>query len=143
LAFSIGYLVLAFEYQLLPFERNLTFKPNTMPMGLGGLGVLFSLAVLIAPGGETGLSDDADGWRGFDWPRAFAVVGLMIAYAFLLRPAGFIGSTTTFLIGGAMIIGERRFPVLIPITLVVAVGTWYLVDRALGIYLKPWPSFMG
>ena len=142
LAFSIGYSVLAFEYQLLPFERMLAFKPNTMPLGLGGLGVLFSLAVLVMPGGETGLSDDADGWRGFDWPRAVAIVALMVAYALLLRPAGYVGSTTAFLVCGAVIIGERRFAALIPIALVGAVGTWYLVDKVLGIFLKPWPAFM-
>lgn len=141
LVFSIAYLRLAIEYPLLPFEFNLDFRPNTMPMGLGSLGVLFSLAVLVFPGGETGLSDDADGWRDFDWLRGFAIVALVVTYALLLRPAGFIGSTTVFLVSGAVIIGERQFTVLIPVALVAAGGTWYLVDRVLGIFLKPWPAF--
>ena len=142
LAFSIGYSLLAFDYQLLPFERSLAFKPNTMPLGVGGLGVLFSLAVLVMPGGQGSVADDAEGWRHFDWPRAIAIVALMVAYALLLRPAGFVGSTTAFLVCGAAIVGERRFAALIPIALLAAAGTWFLVEKALGIYLKPWPDFL-
>ena len=143
LAFSIGYSMLAFNYQLLPFERSLAFKPNTMPLGLGGLGVLFSLAVLIAPGGGGSIPDDAEGGRQFDWARAIAIVALMVAYALLLRPAGFVGSTTAFLVCGAVIVGERRFVVLFPVAILGAIGTWALVEKALGIYLKPWPDFIG
>jgi len=142
LAFSIGYTVLAFNYQLLPFERSMSFKPNTMPLGVGGLGVLFSLAVLVMPSSGGSIPDDAVGWRRFNWPRAAAIVALMVAYAYLLRPAGFIGSTTAFLVCGAAIVGERRFAFLIPIALVAALATWFLVEKALGIYLKPWPNFI-
>ena len=142
LAFSIGYSMLALNYQLLPFERSLAFKPNTMPIGLGGLGVLFSLAVLVAPGGGR-IADDAEGWRQFDWTRAIAIVALMVAYALLLRPAGFVGSTTAFLVCGAVIVGERRFAVLFAVAFLGAIGTWALVEKALGIYLKPWPDFIG
>lgn len=140
LAFSVGYAVLAVNYQLLPFERHLDFRPNTMPIGLAVLGVIFSLGVIIAPGGDSsGLARDADGWRHFDWPRTAAIVGLMVAYALLLRPLGYVVATSGFLIAGGLLLGERRRLVLAGIALTGAVSTWYLIDRVLGIYMKPWP----
>lgn len=144
LAFSLGYAVLAINYKLLPFEEHLDFRPNTMPIGLAVLGVLFSLAVIVAPGGDpSGLSSEADGWRGFDWLRTLGIVTLMIAYALLLRPAGYVVATTAFLTLGGVLLGERRLWVLVPVTLTGALGTWYLIDNVLGIYMKPWPALGG
>jgi len=142
LAFSLGYAVLAVNYELLPFEQHLDFRPNTMPIGLAVLGVIFSLGVIIAPGGDpSGMAKDADGWRQFDWPRTAGIVTLMIAYALLLRPLGYVVSTTAFLTIGGVLLGERRLVVLVSIALTGALSTWYLVDRVLGIYMKPWPMF--
>ena len=144
LAFSIGYGMLAWDYQLLPFEQRMSFKPNTMPIGLAALGIFFSLAVLVSPGdGASGLSDDASGWRGFDWKRTIGLIVLMIVYAFLLRPAGYLLATTGFLALGGWLLGERRYHYLIPIAVTGALSTWYLVDHLLGIYMKPLPGFGG
>lgn len=140
LAFSVGYGYLAWTYPLLPFERFLAFRPNTMPIGLSGLGVFFSLAVLIAPGGgPTGLSGEADGWRALDWRRFAGIVVAMVLYALALRPLGYLASTTAFIVAGAIILGERRVFVLLAIALAAAGSTWWLVDRVLGVFLKPWP----
>ena len=38
----------AYTYPLLPFERNMTFLPNTMPMVLSVLGVSLALLILLA-----------------------------------------------------------------------------------------------
>jgi putative tricarboxylic transport membrane protein len=144
LAFSIGYGMLALDYQLLPFEQRMPFKPNTMPIGLAALGIFFSLAVILFPGGaSSGLASDADGWKDFDWMRTWGLVALMVVYAMLLRPAGYVVATTGFLAGGAILLGERRYVVLLPVALIGAFGTWYLVDSVLGIYMKPWPAVGG
>ena len=47
LAFSSGYGYLAYTYHLLPFERFLAVKPNTMPIGLSIAGIICSIAILI------------------------------------------------------------------------------------------------
>ena len=67
----------------------------------------------------------------------------MVAYALLLRPAGFLFSTVSFLVVGASVLGERRYLILIPVALTAAVAIWYLVQEVLGIFLRPWPFFMG
>ena len=48
LTISIVYGYAAFNYELLPFERNMAFLPNTMPMALSVVGALLSLVLLLA-----------------------------------------------------------------------------------------------
>lgn len=139
LTFSIGYGVLAWQYPLLPFETRVLFKPNTLPLGLAAAAILLSFAVLIRPGGEEGLSEDADGWRGFDWRSTAAVLVLMLLYAATIRPLGYIPATTLFLVSAAAALGERRFYILIPVSLGAALFTWYLVQEGLGVFLRPTP----
>ncbi|HBZ91703.1 MAG TPA: hypothetical protein DEO34_05145 [Gammaproteobacteria bacterium] len=92
LAFSVGYGYLAWVHPLLPFEARMPFKPNTMPLGLATLGILFSSLLLLMPNSD-GPSKDVDGWRSFAWKEAALLIGLAIAYAIVLRPFGFIVST--------------------------------------------------
>ena len=140
LVFSITYGVLAWQYPLLPFEKQVPFRPNTMPIGLSVVAVVLSFAAVIWPGGESGLSDDAAGWRDFDWSAAAAVIGLMLLYAGTLRPLGYILSTSLFLTCAAAALGERRFKILLPVSLLAAFLTWYLVQEVLGVFLRPWPG---
>ena len=66
----------------------------------------------------------------------------MILYALLLRPIGFLAATSLFIAGSSIVLGERKFHVLIPIAVVTAVAIWYLVQETLGIFLRPWPAFL-
>ena len=75
--------------------------------------------------------------------QALALLGLMVAYAILLRPAGFLLATSGFLIGGSVILGERRWVVMIVVSAIATFGIWYLVQEVLGIFLRPLPFFMG
>ena len=51
LAFSSGYGYLAITYRILPFERFLAMKPNTLPIGLAVAGMICSIALLLMPEG--------------------------------------------------------------------------------------------
>lgn len=75
--------------------------------------------------------------------QAALLLGLMVAYALLLRPAGFLLSTSGFLIVGAMILGERKLWILIPVAAFATGVVWYLVEGVLGIFLRPLPFFLG
>lgn len=142
LAFSVGYGYLAWIHPLLPFEQRMPFKPNTLPLGLAVLGIVFSLATLLFESSDE-LPDEAQGWRQFDWMRMSILVGLMVAYALLLRPLGYIPSTIAFLVIGGMVLGERNKVTLTIVAAIVACGTWYIVQQGLGIYLVPLPAFLG
>jgi putative tricarboxylic transport membrane protein len=152
LVFSIVYAWLAFGYELLPFERHQAFKPNTMPIGLSMIGIVLSLAILLVPSRKDStvvdesvvdLPQQKSGNQKFDRVRPVILVLLMLIYAMALRPLGFIGSTSLFLIVSSMVLGERKFHILVPVALGGAVFIWYLVQEVLGIFLNPWPIFFG
>ena len=73
--------------------------------------------------------------------QALSLLALMVAYAMMLRPLGFLGSTTAFLVLGAVILGERKLYILIPVAAIATGSIWYLVQEVLGIFLRPLPSF--
>jgi putative tricarboxylic transport membrane protein len=135
------------EANLLPFELNMTFLPNTMPKWLSVLGVIAGLVVVIqsAPKASAEIDSgeiDYRNLRQYKLAQALFLLGLMIAYALLLRPIGFLAATTLFLAGGSLILGERKYIVLIPVAVITAVMIWYLVQQVLGIFLRPWPWFI-
>ena len=142
LAFSIGYGYLAWTHPLLPFEVRMPFKPNTMPLGLAGLGIVFSSLLLLLPSNDR-LEKDAEGWRGFAWKNTALLIGLAIGYAFLLRPIGFIASTTLFIVLSSRVLGETNFIRSISTGLISSGIIWYLVDNVLGIYLVALPAMLG
>ena len=135
------------EANLLPFELNMVFLPNTMPKLLSILGVIVGLVVVIQTGPETNTEIDPSeiDYRNmlqYKLAQALFLLALMVAYALLLRPIGFLIATTSFLAGGSMILGERKFIMLIPIAVFTAFLIWYLVQEVLGIFLRPWPWFI-
>ena len=146
LTVSIIYGYAAFNYELLPFERNMAFLPNTMPMALSVIGVVLSLLLVLAPRAKSSEGDlgdiDLETVRSFKLGQAFGLAAAMVLYAVLLRPIGFLAATTLFIAGSAFVLGERKFHILVPVAVVTAVGIWYLVQETLGIFLSPWPSFL-
>lgn len=127
-----------------PFMRRTPIWPSTFPKVLSVLAILTSLVILLglekAP--ATQAEPDIDYRRPGDYRigQALALLGLMVAYALLLRPAGFLVSTAGFLIVGAVILRERRFHILIPVAALATALVWYLVQEVLGIFLSPLPA---
>ena len=151
LAFSSGYLYLAYSYHLLPFERFLAVKPNTMPIGLAIGGIVCSLIILIRPqvpdveGDGTVNRPDAEylqNPQNFNWGQGIGLLVLAAVYAVSLHALGFLFSTSAFLVLGGILLGERRYNFLIPIAITASVLVWYLVDEVLTIFLRPWPSWI-
>jgi len=145
LVISLVYGYAAYDYPLLPFERNMVFLPNTFPMALSVLAVIVTLIIIISPA-----TKDTDGLGDMDMARlnkfkiaqTLALVSAMVLYALLLRPIGFLAATALFIAGTSIILGERKFHVLIPIAVVTSGTIWYLVQETLGIFLRPWPAFL-
>lgn len=129
-----------------PFMKRNPVWPSTFPKVIAVLGAVSSIYVLV--GFEKSSEDktpDIDYRRLWDYNigQAALLLGLMVLYALMLRPAGFLASTSVFLIAGALILGERRMLTLLIVTLIATVGIWYLVEGVLGIFLRPLPFFMG
>ncbi|MEM8740634.1 MAG: tripartite tricarboxylate transporter TctB family protein [Pseudomonadota bacterium] len=130
-----------------PFMQRNPIWPSTFPKILAVLSALCALGILL--GLEKSQSNepkagDIDYRRLGEYKlgQALLLLGLMVAYALLLRPAGFVLSTIGFLALGAIILGEKRYVILLVVAAIAAAVVWALVDLVLGIFLSPWPAFI-
>ena len=150
LAFSSGYGYLAFTYRILPFERFLAMKPNTLPLGLAVAGMICSIALLLMPEDQDPESGEEKTVLGsdhkylespgdYEWGKGVALLVLAVVYALSLRQAGFLLSTSMFLIIGGVMLGERKYWILVPVSCFASFLVWYLVDEVLTIFMRPWP----
>ena len=128
-----------------PIMKRLAVWPSSFPKVLSLAGIIFSSIVLLGvEKGEEKVGDiDYRRLHEYKLGQALVLLGLMVAYAILLRPAGFLLETSGFLIGGSMILGERRWFLMIVVSTIATFGIWYLVQEVLGIFLRPLPYFMG
>ena len=128
-----------------PIMKRLAVWPSSFPKVLSIAGIILSLIVLLnLEKAEAKVGDiDYRRLREYKLGQALALLGLMVAYAILLRPAGFLLATSGFLIGGSVILGERRWITMFVVSSIATFGIWYLVQEVLGIFLRPLPFFMG
>ena len=128
-----------------PIMKRLAVWPSSFPKVLSIAGIILSLIVVLGiEKGEVKVGDiDYRRLHEYKLDQALALLGLMVAYAILLRPAGFLLATSGFLIGGSVILGERRWILMIVVSAIATFGIWYLVQEVLGIFLRPLPFFMG
>jgi putative tricarboxylic transport membrane protein len=128
-----------------PIMKRLAVWPSSFPKVLSIAGIILSLIVVVGiEKGELKVGDiDYRRLHEYKLGQALALLGLMVGYAILLRPAGFLLATSGFLIGGSVILGERRWSVMIVVSSIATFGIWYLVQEVLGIFLRPMPFFMG
>jgi putative tricarboxylic transport membrane protein len=61
----------------------------------------------------------------------------------MLRPAGFLIATTVFLMAGSAVLGERKWLSMLMVSVLATGFVWYLVQEVLGIFLRPFPFFLG
>ncbi len=135
------------QANLLPFEMNMSFLPNTMPKVLSIAGAVIALIIIFGSPSPTSSGSGSGGLqisqlKPFHIAQAVGILLAMAAYAMLLRPLGFIGSTTLFLTGTGFLLGERKLHVMLPIALSAAFLIWFLVEKLLDIVLRPWPWFI-
>ncbi len=131
---------------LAPFLKRNPIWPSTFPKIITVLAVATSFIILLKierPVERKSSSDmDLSELKNYKIKEAIILLALMVAYALLLRPAGFLLSTISFLSLGGVVLGERKIYLLIPITILATLIIWYLVQGVLGIFLRPLPFFL-
>lgn len=130
---------------LAPFMRRAPIWPSSFPKVLSVIGIVTSLIILIGIEKSEAKELEIDYRRLSDYHlgQAIALLVLMVAYALLLRPFGFVGSTFGFLVLGSALLGERRWILMAVVAALATFIVWYLVQQVLGIYLRPLPGFIG
>ena len=132
---------------LLPpiLKRNPVW-PSSFPKILAVIGLFVAMMVLMnVEKSIKKVDDEVDlrKWRSYKLVDSFALIGSMVIYALTLRSLGFLTATFLFLSFGSVLLGERRFSLVIFVSATASYGIWYLVDSVLGIYMTPFPSFIG
>ena len=132
------------DAQIAPFMARNPVWPSSFPKLLAIGGVIFALLVLISPHKPKDEPDiDLARWSDYNYGQAIGLLVLMLAYALLLLPIGFLASTFLFLMLGSLILGERRWLAMMLASGIASVGIWYLVQEVLGIFLRPLPAVLG
>ena len=126
-----------------PFMQRNPIWPSTFPKVISVFAIIAALIIIFGLEKGTGeeKAPEINYRRLTDYKlgQALLLLGLMVAYALLLRPAGFLLSTTVFLFAGSFILGERKLHVMLPVALIASGSIWHLVQEVLGIFLRPWP----
>lgn len=129
-----------------PILKRNPIWPSTFPKILSVMGVLAAVTVLLnieKSARQVGDDMDISKWRQYRLLDAAALIAGMVVYALSLRSLGFLAATFLFLSLGGLLLGERRYWLLVPVSVIASYGIWYLVDSVLGIYMTPYPTFMG
>ena len=127
-----------------PFMARNPVWPASFPKILAIGGAFFAILVLIAPHRPKDDPDiDLSRMSEYTYGQAIALLALMVAYALLLVPLGFLASTFLFLMLGSFALGERRWIAMILASGIASFGIWYLVQEVLGIFLRPLPATLG
>ena len=132
------------DHLLPPILKRAPVWPSSFPKILSVVGAITAIAVILSssPADKVDSAESGIDYRRlyeYKFGQALMLIGSMVVYALLLRPLGFIAATTLFLIGGSLVLGERRFHLMVPIAIVGTLFVWYLVQEVLGIFLSPWP----
>ena len=134
LAFSLAYGALAWQIELFPGSEFELFTARTMPLGLAVAGTAVSfLMVVLSPGAD----GEKESLAGLNWTKVLALCALMAVFGATITRLGFVSATSLFLVGGFLLLGERRWYVVLGLALSIAVGFWAILSQLLGIYLEP------
>lgn len=154
LALFILILCLAYGYtafftmdaSLPPVMKRSPVWPSSFPKILAVLSIFCALIVLLGlektNTKETPFTLDFSVLKQAKTLQAIGLIGMMILYAICLRPVGFLGATFGFLAISAVILGERKFYIMVPVIAIMTGLVWFLVHSVLGIYLSPLPQFL-
>ena len=125
------------DIRLLPFQANQAFTPRTIPEVLSYLGIGLSVAIIVFPANREPFD-----LKDLNWPLGLAFLVLMSVYGLTVRPAGFLLSTSLFLMIGFAMLGERNILKLLLVSVPLVVAFWILMNYGLSVFIEPLPFFL-
>ncbi|AZI42973.1 tripartite tricarboxylate transporter TctB family protein [Deinococcus psychrotolerans] len=120
---------------------NTIVSPRVFPLivssGLTVLGLLLLVATLRGAKAEPAAEEDTDPDAPVNLAAAGIILGGFLIGALLLSPLGFVFGTALMYFSVAFAFGERRYLLLVAISLIVALITYLVFTRGLGLNLPP------
>ncbi|MBB5233129.1 tripartite tricarboxylate transporter TctB family protein [Deinococcus budaensis] len=137
---SLGAALLLGSFQI-PFGINAVVGPRVFPLIVGGgltaLGALLTLGVLRGDRAEPAAEEDADPDAPVNLAAPGVILGGFLLGALLLPSLGFVLGTAIMYVSVAFALGERRWGLLLGVALGLAVLTYEVFTRGLGLTLPP------
>lgn len=134
LLLSITYGYYAADIPLLPGDKFEPFHAQTMPYWLSGLGVIFSILLIVLKPAPTLESESISN------SNLVLMLGLMaftFAFSVALPWLGFPITTSVFLASSYWLLGERRPKMLVFASVPFALAFWLLLTQVLDVYIAP------
>ncbi len=100
----------------------------------GLLMCVFAFTIIVSAVTEGGPTV-ASLWAGTRWTKPLVVVACLSAFAFLFEPLGFLLSSIPLLLLLLRVIDPVRWTLAIPLAVLVPLGVWFVLKRALLIQL--------
>ena len=139
LVLSMAYGYYGNDIKLLPGDEYEAMTARTVPFFLALLGIGLSLVLLVTGNKE----DDNSTATQQEWQPVALLLVLTLLYGLSLDWIGFLLATILFLMGGFYILGERRWKILLSVSIGFVVVFWYSLTQLLEIYLAPGRLFAG
>jgi putative tricarboxylic transport membrane protein len=134
LLLSVTYGYYAADIPLLPGDRFEPFHAQTLPYWLSGLGIIFSVLLIILKSDPTSENDAISN------SNLVLMLGLMaftFAFSVALPWLGFPVTTSIFLASSYWLLGERRPKMLLFASVPFALVFWLLLTQVLDVYIAP------
>lgn len=74
-------------------------------------------------------------WKDARWTKPVVIIACLIAFSIVLEPFGFLLSSIPLTLALMRLIDPVRWPLAIPISILVPTGMWWLLKHGLGIQL--------
>ena len=109
--------------------------PNIIAIGLALCAIALAVSVLRGGHGDPEEGEDIDLSIPAHWPTVFGLGGLILGYALLLDPLGYVIASSILFYGAALLLGSRRYVWALLIGILLSLGTFYGFVLGLGIML--------
>ncbi|AWN21841.1 hypothetical protein DKM44_00150 [Deinococcus irradiatisoli] len=137
----LGVLLFVGTQQIQSSGMNNIVGPRVFPLivsfGMTLLGVLLLIGALRGERAEPASEEDTDPDAPVQLGAAAIILGGFLIGALILVPLGFVFGTALMYFSVAFAFGERRFGLMALVSLLVAVVTYELFTRGLGLSLPP------
>ena len=109
-------------------------SPYLFPVLIAVFLIILSTALFLE-GKKNMVSEDAKLKRSLPGKRVFAVIALSLIYYAAIPFIGFVISTILFLTAFFIFLGERRWPVILAVSMGVALSVYLVFGKILGVML--------
>lgn len=116
-----------------PYVSTTGLNPSFWPSLMFGILLIAAIAIIIfSVRGEDSEVSESD---KFKWKKSLPTIIWVGLYTFAFQQFGFLFPTMVFLLGEMYLFGEKRWKVLVSISILLPIIFYFLFTKVFGIYL--------